>query len=128
MYTRITCQALLVMTLALGSLAWGAPMPQSINTDKELKSALKVAKTPQDHERIAAYYKAKAQTLDSQAAGYEQAAATLRNGPVVKNITAPSTAARYEALAKGLREQAQSNRQLAASQEQLARDASQSRN
>ena len=122
MYKRITCQALLMMTLALGSIAWGVQMPQSINNDRDLKTALKAAKTPQDHERIAAYYKAKAESLDSQAAGYEQAAATYRNGPVVKNLMAPNTAARYEAMAKGYRQEAQSNRELAASQEQMAQN------
>ena len=50
MNTRITCQTLLMMTLALGSIAWGVEMPQSINNDKDLKSALKAAKTPEDHD------------------------------------------------------------------------------
>ena len=62
MYTRITCQTLLMMTLAFGSIAWGVQMPQSINNDRDLKSALKAAKTPEDHERIAAYCKVKAET------------------------------------------------------------------
>ena len=122
MYKRITFQVLLMMTLALGSVAWGVQMPQSINNDRDLKTALKAAKTPQDHARIAAYYKAKAENLDSQAAGYEQAAATYRNGLVVKNIMAPNTAARYEAMAKGYRQEAQANRELAASQEQMAQN------
>jgi hypothetical protein len=123
MYTKITCQVLLMMTLALGSIAWGVQMPQSINNDRDLKTALKAAKTPQDHVRIADYCKAKAESLDSQAAGYEQAAATYRNGPVVKNLMAPNTAARYDAMAKGYRREAQSNRELAASQEQMAQNA-----
>jgi hypothetical protein len=96
-------------------------MPQSINNDKDLKSALKAAKTAQDHERISAYYKTRAEQLDTQAAEYQQSAASLRNGPVVKNITAPNTAARYDAMAQGLHQQAQSQRDLAATQEQVAR-------
>ena len=119
MYTRTTCQTFLMMTLAFGSIAWGARMPRSINNDKDLKSALKAAKTSEDSGRIAAYCKAKAERLDAEAAGYEQAAETYRNGPLVKNITAPNTAARYDYIAKGFREEAQSNRELAASQEQL---------
>jgi hypothetical protein len=115
-----------MMTLALGSTAWGARMPQSINNDKDLKSALKSARSPEDHQRIAAYCKAKADSLDAQAAGYENAAESYRNGPVVKNISAPNTAARYDSLAKGLRAEAQSNRQLAALHEQMGRDAAQS--
>ena len=122
MKTKMTCQVLLMMTLALGSIAWGVQMPQTINYDKDLRAALKAAKTPEDHQRIAVYYKAKAGSLDSQAAGYEQAAATYRNGPVVKNIMAPNTAARYEAMAKGFRQEAQTNRELAASQDQMAKN------
>lgn len=123
MYKRMTCQTLLMMILALGSIALGTNMPQAINNDRDLRSALKAAKTPEDHGRIAAYCKAKADSLDAQAAGYEQAAASYRNGPVVKNLMAPNTAARYDSMAKGLREQAQSNRELAASHEQMAKDA-----
>jgi len=122
MKTKMTCQVLLMMTLAFGSIAWGVQMPQAINNDKDLRAALKAAKTPEDHARIAAYYTAKAGSLDSQAAGYEQAAANARNAPVVKNIMAPNTAARYEAMAKGYRQEAQSNREMAASQEQMARN------
>ena len=52
----------------------------------------------------------------------EQAAANARNAPVVKNIMAPNTAARYEAMAKGFRQEAQTNRELAASQDQMAKN------
>jgi hypothetical protein len=123
MYTRITCQTLLMMTLALGSIAWGVQMPQSINNDRDLRSALKAAKTPEDHERIAAYYKAKSEKLNDKAVEYQEAAMTYRNGPVVKNITAPNTAARYEYIAERFREEARTNRKLAALQQQMAKDA-----
>jgi hypothetical protein len=108
------------MSLVSGSLAWGVQMPREISNDKDLKSALKAAKTPEDHERIAAYCNAKAQRLDAQAVGYEQAAANYRTGPVVKNIMAPNTAARYEAIAKGFRQEAQASRELAASNGRMA--------
>src|SRR5579862_8733079 len=122
MKTKMICQVLLMVTVVLGSIAWGAQMPQTINNDRDLKTALKAAKTPEDHQRIAAYYAAKAENLNSRAAGYEEAAANARNTPVVKNIMAPNTAAHYEAMAKGFRQEAQSNRQLEASQQQLARN------
>ena len=123
MKTRITCQTLLVMTLALGSMAWGVQMPRYITNDRALRSALKAAKTPEEHERIAAYCQVKADRLDAEAAEYEQDAAAYRNGPVVKNLTAPNTAARYEAIAKRLRQEAESSRELAASHEQIANNA-----
>jgi hypothetical protein len=119
------CQTILMMTLALGSIAWGMQKPQSINNDRDLRSALKAAKTPEDHERIAAYYKAKSERLNTEAAEYQEAAMTYRKGPVVKNLPAPNTAARYEYIAEGFREEAKANRKLAASQEQMARDAAQ---
>jgi hypothetical protein len=122
MKTKMICQALLMMTLAFGSIAYGVQMPQAINNDKDLKTALKAARTPEDHARIAAYYTSKAGNLDSQAAGYDQAATNARNTPVVKNIMAPNTAARYEAMAKQYHQEAQSNRQLAAAQEQMAKE------
>jgi hypothetical protein len=122
MKTKMTCEVLLIMTLALGSTALGVEMPTTINSQKDLNTALQAAKTPEDHARIAAYYRTQAESQDSQAASYEKSAATYRNGPVVKNLMAPNTAARYEAIAKGYRDEAQSDRQLAASQDQLARN------
>ncbi|HMD87143.1 MAG TPA: hypothetical protein VKO18_20830 [Terriglobia bacterium] len=113
----------MVMTLAFGSIAWGLQMPPWINNDKDLKSALRAAKTPEDHERIAAYYKAKSERLETEAAEYQEAAMNLRKGPVVKNLTAPNTAARYDCIAERFHEEAKTNRKLAASQVRMAGDA-----
>ena len=123
MSKKMACQVLLMMILALGSVAWGVEMPSWISNDRDLKSALKAAKTPADQERIAAYYSVKAERQDAVAADYERAAAAYRNGPVVKNLTAPNTAARYEYIAKEYRDAAKSNRQLAANHEQIAKNA-----
>ena len=120
MHTGITCQLLLAMGLAFGSTAWGVQMPRYITNDRDLKSALRAARTADEHERIAAYCQVKADQIDAKAAEYEQDAAAFRKGPVVKNLTAPNTAARYEAIAQRLRRDAQSSRALAASQERLA--------
>jgi hypothetical protein len=73
--------------------------------------------------KIAGYYLAKADTLEAQAAAYEEAAAAYRHGPVVKNLMSPTTAARYDFIAKGFREEAKSDRALAASHEQMAKSA-----
>ena len=120
MHIRRTFHALLVMTLAFGSITWSVEMPRYVTNDKELRFALRAARTPEDHERIADYCQAKADRLDAKAAEYEQDAAAYRNGPVVKNLTAPNTAARYQSIAKRLRQDAQSARRLAASHEQIA--------
>lgn len=120
MRARITCQTILTVTLVLGSIAWGAQMPQYITSDKDLRSALKAARTPEDHELIAAYCQVKADRLDAKAEEFEQAAESFRSGPVVKNLTAPNTASRYEATAKKLHQEAQSTREMAASHQHIA--------
>ena len=58
--------------------------------------------------------------LDAQAAGYEEAAAAYRRGPIAKYLMAPSTPGRYEFLAKGFRNEANSDRLLAASHKKEA--------
>jgi hypothetical protein len=90
-------------------------------TRKAVRNLTMAAKTPEDHLKLARYYAMEADQLDSQGAGYEEAAAIYRHGPVVKNLGAPGTAARYESSAKGYRDEAKANRALAASHEQMAK-------
>lgn len=90
---------------------------------RDVKHLIAAVESPQDHLKLSTYYRTRAAELDVQAAGYEETAAALRNGPLVKNLTAPTTAARYEFLAKEFREEAKSNRTLAASQEEMAKTA-----
>ncbi|HEY6290132.1 MAG TPA: hypothetical protein VI455_01030 [Terriglobia bacterium] len=73
--------------------------------------------------KLAAYYNAKADRLDAEGAAYEEAAAAYRHGPIVKNLMAPNTPARYDYFAKEFREEAKSARALAASQEEMAKNA-----
>lgn len=89
-------------------------------TKKEVNRLSATAQTREDHLKVAGYYKAEADKLDAQATGYEEAAATYRRGPNVKNLIAPTTAGRYEFFAKRFREEARSNRALATSHEQMA--------
>jgi hypothetical protein len=94
--------------------------PQKL-TKSEVKKLAAAAKSPEDHRTVARFYKAEANGLDAQAAGYEDAAATLRNGPLVKNSTSPATPGRFEFAAKGIREEAKADRGLAASHEEMAK-------
>ena len=120
MNARVLSQVLPLVVLAVGNTACGAHMPPAINNDKDLQMALKAAKTPEDHTRIAAYYQVKADALEAQAAEYEKASAANWDGPVVKNLMGPNPAARYEQIAKRLRGQAQFNRERAAGQQLMA--------
>jgi hypothetical protein len=102
------------------------PVPGRTNhelTWREVRKLTATAESVGDHMKIAGYYLAKADTLEAQAAAYEEAAAAYRHGPVVKNLMSPTTAARYDFIAKGFREEAKSDRALAASHEQMAKSA-----
>ncbi len=99
-----------------------APEPQQL-TKKEVKHLIRTAKSSQEHLTIAHYYEAEADRLDSLAAGYEEAAADYRHSPTAKNFMSPSLAAHYSYLAQGFREEAKSDRLLAAAQEQMAKNA-----
>jgi hypothetical protein len=99
-----------------------ASEPQQL-TKKEVKHLILIAKSSQDHLTIVHYYEAEADRLDSLAAGYEEAAAYYRHNPTAKNFMSPSLAAHYSYLAQGFREEAKSDRLLAAAQEQMAKNA-----
>lgn len=89
-------------------------------TKKEVKRLTANAELREDHLKLARYYTAEADRLNAQAAGYQEAAAHAAN---VKNLAAPSTAGRYEFFAEGFRDEAQSNRVLAAAHEEMAKHA-----
>lgn len=108
----------------LMALTYRAPCAQTAAakefTRKDARQLAATAESRADHLQLAAYYSAQADRLDSEAVGYEAAAAALRHGPAVKNLTAPTAPARYDYFAKGLRQEAKSNRSLAASHAQAA--------
>ena len=89
-------------------------------TRKEVKKLTATAQSPEEHMTLARYYQAEAARTDAEGVSYEQAAAASRRAPAIKNFTAPGTAARYELLAKGFRQEAKADRERAASHEQMA--------
>ena len=92
-------------------------------TRREIKKLAASAESVEDHLKLARYFNAQANRLEASAAGYEEAAARYHNGPMVKNLTSPTTPGRYAFIAKGFREEAKSNRALAASHEQMGKNA-----
>jgi len=74
MFTKTNCHLLLLATMLGGSMAWGDPTPQTIQSEKELKSAVRTAKTSGDHLRIAAYYEDQAKQLREKAKKEEELA------------------------------------------------------
>ena len=98
-----------------------AAVPQEL-TWKQVRRLTATAESAADHLKLANYFQAEANSLEAQATAYERAAATLRNGPMVKNLTGPSTPGRYEFVAKGFRDEARSDRSQAAAHEEMARE------
>ena len=94
-------------------------VPQGL-TRREAKKLAATAESRQNHLTLAAYYNADADRLDAKGAACEEAAASYGRGPVIKNLMAPNTAARYEGFAKGFRAEAKADRKLAAYHEQMA--------
>lgn len=92
-------------------------------TRREVKRLTLTAESAEDHLKIARYYEAEADRLDAQAAGYEEAVVAYRRSPSPKNLMSPTAAAHYEYQARGFREEAKADRILAASQEQMAKNA-----
>jgi hypothetical protein len=89
-------------------------------TKREAKRLASTAESREDHLKLAGYYKTQADELDAEGAGYEEAAEAYRHAPAAKNLASPTTAGRYEYMAKTFREQARSYRTLATTQEQAA--------
>jgi hypothetical protein len=108
-----------LMALTYRSPAARTAVSQEL-TRNEIKKLTATAESAADHLKLARYYREKADGLDAQAAGYEEAAAAYRHGAIVKNLMAPNTPARFEFLAKGFREQAKIDRDLAASHQKSA--------
>lgn len=107
----------------LASPTYRAPVFQAVPDEFTRRDAKRLAATAEsaaDHMKLADFYRGDAEALDAKGATYEKAATNLRNGPFVKNLTAPGTAGRWEFAAKGFREEATSNRALADSHEQMA--------
>ena len=98
-----------------------AAVPQEL-TRKQVKRLAATAEAAADHLKLANYFQAEANSPKARATAYEKAAATLRNGPLVQNLTAPSTPGRYEFIATGFRDEAKSDRSRAAAHEEMARE------
>ena len=97
-------------------------VPQPL-TKEEVKQLKKTANSAEDHTRLARYYAAEADRLDTLAADYAVTAEYYRDRPAAKNVMAPNTAARFDAMASTCRRDAKANRKLAAYHDMMAGDA-----
>ncbi len=89
-------------------------------TKRDARELARTAESRADHLKLARFYRGEVDRLASLASRYEQAADTLREHPVAKNLAAPNTAGVYEFLAEGFRSEAAENRELEAKHDNLA--------
>jgi hypothetical protein len=127
--SRLTAVAAISFALLLLATvpAAQAASPKHLSK-KEIAHLIATAKSPADHIQLANYYKAEADRLEAEAKEHDEFAAAYRKSPIsqaaaMKNPMAPNTVAHCEYFAKTLREAAKSARELAASHEQMAKDA-----
>jgi hypothetical protein len=95
---------------------------------KQVTELIATAKSPAEHMQLAGYYKAEADKLDAEAQEHEEFAVAYRKNTAsqaagMKNPMAPNTAAHCDEFAKTVHEAAKSARELGASHEQMAKDA-----
>jgi hypothetical protein len=95
---------------------------------KQVKTWIANAKTPADHNRIAAYFNREADRMDDEAKDHEYLAEVYRRSPGT-SVGGKSgggsmfrTAEHCESVAKSLCEAAKSLRELAGEHEQMAKD------
>ena len=123
-FREVTPYQVAVPARNLASPTYRRPAVQTVVreglTNNEAKRLEATAESRMDHLALAEFYIAKTERLEAQATGYEEAAATYRNGPTVKNLMSPTTAGRYEFFATKLRDEARFSRTKAASHEQMA--------
>lgn len=115
-------QVVAVMVLSL-SVAAPAAAAQTLSK-AELKKLIATASTPQDHERIAKHFDAKAAQLDQEAAEHEALAAEYTRNPTGHQLKHPmsgQTAEHCKLFAAKFREAAKEARQLAADHREMAK-------
>ncbi len=120
-----TALLLTVMTVLAGGVSLRAD-DSKILTKDELKHLVATAETPQDHQRLAAHFTAKADQLEAEAQEHTELAATYKAHPTIheqKHPMSGQTASHCDYFAKSLLKAAQDARKLAADHEEMAKEA-----
>ena len=113
-----------LLVLATMALLTGPFATAQILDRAELKKLVATASTPQDHERIAKHFDAKAAELEAEAKDHQELAAEYKahpNGHELKHPMSGPTAGHCTMFATRTREAAQAARQLAADHRKMAK-------
>ena len=116
--TMLILLGLIVMAFASPS----ASASQASRTRKELNALISSARTPQDHERLAAYYRNQARLAKENQAEHREMLLRYRENPTTHRFTkSPSPDDHCHALIRIYGEEAQQDTALAEYHEKLAK-------
>src|SRR5207248_9064373 len=113
--------ALAVLIGAGGFTAVGAT--QGALTKKDLKAAITNAKTPQDHQRVAAYYQKEADRMLAEAKEHDELAAVYAKSPNPWAIRVGRSAQHCTYFAEAARKAAQESQEMTKLHQEMAKQA-----
>lgn len=129
MKTRSFGTLLVALALFLSLGAVSAVRGQETNTkltSKQLRTLIATAKTPEDHQKLAAYYREKAEEAKADAAEHQKMLEAYNQNPVThplaKGVGGP--AAHCSTMIRLFNDEAKEDLALAAEHEQMAKAAS----
>ena len=120
---------LLLLALSLAAFASGSSVfgqqTSSKLTEKQVRTLIATAKTPEDHQKIAAYYRAKAEEAKANAAEHERILAAYNQNPSTHEPakTAGGPSAHCHTLIRLYNDEAKEDSALAEEHEQMAKAA-----
>ena len=117
---RLLSTALLVLFGIGGSLC-ATELKAGALTKKELKAAITNAKTPEDHQRIAAYYQKQADNMLAEAKQHDELAALYAKSPNPLAVRVGKSAEHCKYFAEYARKAAQQDQELAKMHEDMAK-------
>jgi uncharacterized protein with von Willebrand factor type A (vWA) domain len=121
--------SLLAITLAVGIAAMAQTSSKSTSKPEklgktELMSLIASASTPEQHMRLAKYYRAEAQRYSVEAADHQEQAAQYKNNPMTKSSKfTVGTVDHCDYIAESLKQSAAKDVELAQMHEQLGKAA-----
>jgi hypothetical protein len=124
MFTFFSGPRMMLVMLASVALFSSSPAMTQTLSASELKKLISTAATPQEHERIAQHYDAKAMQLEAEAKEHEALAAEYKRNPTgheQKHPMSGQTSDHCKFFAQKFREAAKQARQLAADHRQMAK-------
>jgi hypothetical protein len=90
---------------------------------QQVKEMIATAKTPAEHQQLAAFYRAEASQLEAEAKDHQELAAAYRHSPDAKHPMSGKTAEHCDYFAKSVLKAAQAAKQMAADYETMAKNA-----